>query len=128
MTYQDKIYSYKPLKDKIERSYNQNSICLTGNTTARIIRKGEIAIRFHTTDIILIREDDTYQLFTGGWMTRTTTSRLNGFSPAHIKQKDYKLYLICDHGELIFREGMIVDRYGNLINTILPQNINTLKT
>jgi hypothetical protein len=52
-----------------------------------------IAIRYHNTQIIRMRPDGTYQLFTRGYDTVTTLRRLNSYTPARLFKDDGILYV-----------------------------------
>lgn len=65
-------------------------------------------VRFHTTDIITIRQDGTYILNSGGHSTIPTKSRLNKFSSVKIHQKNFIWYI----NDVPFYDGIIVDKSG----------------
>ena len=54
------------------------------NTWLHRLDNGDFAIKYHRTDIVIIRRDGTYVLNTRGWNTTTTRRRLNEYSPASV--------------------------------------------
>lgn len=82
-----------------------------GNNTLEIEYNGYKAIRLHNTDIIVIK-DNTYQLFTGGWYTKTTKERINKHSPANVYSRKGQWFI----GDVAFKEGIKIDSYGNVIS------------
>ena len=44
----------------------------------------DIAIRYHSTDIVTYHPDGSITLNTGGWDTTTTTNRMQMLTPAHV--------------------------------------------
>ena len=115
-----KVYSYRQLSEMIQASRN-GQIKLANNTTAHFLNDSRIVIKLYYTDIVIINPDDTYELYTNGYTTKTTRDRLNGFSPAKVIQKDYSFYLLKNPSDgsnkanmIPFEEGITVDRFGNV--------------
>lgn len=95
--------------DAILGSHTQRRI--KGNTW--LVRKGDdIALRFHSTDIITIHRDGTYTLDCAWNRSTTTKSRLCEFSPARVYQKA-RVWYIGDGIE--YYDGIRVDRAGKPI-------------
>lgn len=90
---------------------------LCNNTYLHRHEDGTISVRLHDTDIIVIHEDDSYDLFTGGWRTNTTKDRLNAYAPIHLSARNGIWYF---EDGAIFEEGIIVDKYG--LPCIQPQD------
>jgi len=73
------------------RNYQEASEVL-GNRDSRrlkyatlLVRRGkDIAVKFHSTDIVTYHEDGSITLDSGGWLTRTTRNRMNEFTPFSI--------------------------------------------
>lgn len=55
---------------------------LANNTRLVSHHGGAFAVVLHDTRIVIIHPDGSYTLDSGGWMTRTTLSRMRQFSPA----------------------------------------------
>lgn len=115
-----KVYSYSQLAQMLEASRN-GIVKLCNNTIAHYVDEGKIGIKLHYTDVIIINPDNTYELHTKGYTTATTKDRLNGFSPAHVIQKDFEFYVLRDptqratkYNLIPFYEGITVDRFGNI--------------
>lgn len=68
-------------------------------------------VRYHHTIVVKIHDDDTWTLDSGGWMTVTTKSRINEYSPARISQADFVWYL---NGKE-FEDGCRVDANGAIV-------------
>lgn len=72
-----------------------HGIQLTGNTWLRKRDEDTFVIQFHATAIVIYRRNGSIQLFNGGYMTLTTKTRINRFTPAgfHIYQNKYQWYV-----------------------------------
>jgi hypothetical protein len=56
---------------------------LENNT--RLYRRGDsYAVQLHSTDVVTVKRDGTYDLSTGGWYTVTTKDRITSYSPANV--------------------------------------------
>jgi len=124
MSKNSKVYSYNKLKELIEQSRSKQPKIGT-NTTARFLYDKRIAIRLHYTDIIIVDENNNYQLFSGGWNTTTTRDRLNHYSPAYIKSVKGEMFIRKDFYEgtkkdnlIPFREGIFINSEGEVIPRI----------
>lgn len=51
------------------------------NTRVRIVDADTIALRLHTTDVVVYHRDGRFVLNTGGWYTKLTAARMEEFSP-----------------------------------------------
>jgi len=101
---------------------NRDHRKIANNTYARIMPDGSVAIRLHSTDIVVIHPDDSVTLNTGGWRTYTTRGRMNEYAPVYVDGKcDTRSW---DHGEWTVRpkhghwsvpvpyhDGMTVNQY-----------------
>jgi len=73
--------NYKQLEHYLSKGRNKDNRPIANNT--RVIRRSptSIAIKLHDTDVLTFFEDESIQLFTGGWKTVTTKDRINRFLP-----------------------------------------------
>jgi len=78
---------------------------VANNTTARILPNGSVAFQLHSTDVVVIHDDDSATLRTGGWNTPTTKERINRYSPVYVHQKKGEWYL---NDGTPFEDGMEV--------------------
>lgn len=83
-----------------------------GNNTYLHKVDGGIGVRLHSTDVVVIHEDGTYTLDSGGWQTVTTKARINEFSPARLWQHKYVWYV---GPSVEFYDGVRVDSQGKLV-------------
>lgn len=78
-----------------------------------------IAIRLHTTDVVTLRPDGTYELNSGGWRTPTTRDRINNYAPARTFQHRRQM-MICAPGDwanaVPFWDGVRVNGDGQIVN------------
>jgi hypothetical protein len=75
---------------------------------------GSIEISYHNTYVVQILDGGLrYRLFSGGWRTATTKSRIKQFSPARLFQKQGVWYLQTSSGAVEFREGVVIDSNGD---------------
>ncbi len=80
----------------------------------RLQKRGHaFAIRYHTTDVVMIRPDGTYRLNSGGWRTPTTKNRMNTALPTrNISQVNGIWYV----GDALYVDGILISPDGNAIN------------
>lgn len=81
---------------------------VANNTIEIDYGNGKTAIRLHNTDI-LIFDNGTVTLDSGGWQTHTTKRRLNRFLPGgySISQKNFEWFVNTPNGEKVaFSDGM----------------------
>jgi hypothetical protein len=112
------MYGYLILKRILHDSrYGEHKV--DNNTHAHTINENQIGIKLHDTDVIVLNADGTYQLYSGGWFTNTTTNRINMFSPAKTIIKDGVMYILKDpYGKsiksnlVVFEEGITIDMNG----------------
>jgi hypothetical protein len=83
---------------------------IANNTCLVRLEDGTIAVRLHSTDVVVLHADGAYTLQSGGFKNATTKARLNRFSPAKVFQQAYRWYIGSKENE--FRDGMIVDASG----------------
>lgn len=63
-----------------------------------MVRRGDmnsttIIVSYHGTPVVIVQQDNTFTLRTGGYRTATTKSRIRTFSPARVYQKARVWYL-----------------------------------
>lgn len=65
-----------------------------GNNT-RLQRRSDtaIALRYHSTDIVVYHADGRVEMFSGGWRTYTTKERLNTYTPMIVYQTAGEWYV-----------------------------------
>lgn len=82
---------------------------ISTNVTERIMEDGTRVIRLYDTDILKIKGNE-YQIFNGGFQTRTTSKWINTYLPANacVYQKSWDWYIRTGAKELPFQEGMTV--------------------
>ena len=87
---------------------------LENNTYLHQTEDGSFAVRLHVTDVVIIREDGTYTLNTGGWRTVTTKDRMNKYGPCCIYSKRGIWYA----RNCVYSDGLVVDAEGNGISNL----------
>jgi len=115
------VYSFEQLAQMIKASRDGKKK-LAHNTITHFIANDKIGIRLHWTDVIIVNADDTYELYNGGYTTRTTRDRSNGFSPATVIQKDFGFHVLKNPADgkvksnlIPFEEGIRVDMFGCVV-------------
>jgi len=81
------MITYSEAQAKVARS-RSGYAKLMANTYIHATAGNAYAVRYHSTDIITIRDDGTYSLSTGGWNTVTTWRRINEYGPASVSSVD----------------------------------------
>ncbi|MHB8102389.1 MAG: hypothetical protein ACYDEF_09500 [Methanosarcina sp.] len=121
MVKDSRVYPFGLLAQMIKASRDGKKK-LAHNTITRFIDNDKIGIRLYLTDVIIVNADDTYELYSGGYTTRTTRDRLNGFSPATVIQKDFSFYLLKNPSDgkvksnlIPFSEGIKVNSSGCVV-------------
>ena len=112
----------KTKNEILQGTKNVKSAKFADKNTLKIeYENGNIAYRFHNTDIITIT-DKGIVLNSGGWKTITTKERINKFSPAGLYQENNIWYL--RNGNIFF-DGCIINHVGTLLNK--PKKLNETK-
>lgn len=122
--------SYEQAEKFLAGGKNPNSRKHANNTW--IERRGDnIAVRLHSTDVVLYRPDGSFVLNTGGWHSVTTKDRINGYVPADVRvYSDKGIWTVygpsgepqpplyaSTHGTLCdFADGLEFDKNGKPIN------------
>lgn len=77
------INSYKTAVKFLSAGKDKTDRPLPGRSTRLQMRdNGEIAVRYHETDVLTYCPDGTIVLNSGGWMTVTTKARINEYLPS----------------------------------------------
>ena len=84
------------------------------NNTRLFARAEGIALRLHSTDVILFRPDDSMVLNTDGWRTVTTKERISSNTPARPSSVRGTWYLHYNGAEYVFADGMILNADGTV--------------
>ena len=69
-----------------------------------------IAVRLHSTDVVVFYPSGRVTLHTGGYYSTTTKERINHFiePAAHVYQKAHKWYVLQGDVRLDFYEGFVL--------------------
>jgi len=72
------------------------------------------AVYYHSTAVVLRRNDGRFVLNSGGYQTSTTKTRINQFTPpgCRLFQRNHEWFV----GSVPFFDGMILDSDGSPIN------------
>lgn len=98
--------NYQQLDDKLQ-GRNRHQRKLANNTYAERVDGEAIAIRLHSTRIIVFHKNGGVRYNSGGWLTATTKNRFNEFGPVGVYQKNHEWFLADDTP---FEDGMFVRR------------------
>jgi hypothetical protein len=107
----DGVMNYKTAEELTKYRYVRR---LAKNTWLLRVDESSFAIKLHDTNVVVIHYDGTFELFSGGFRTRTTKYRINRFSPACLFQRRNVWYIGDITGDLHFREGIVVDSNGHV--------------
>lgn len=79
---------------------------------------GDIAIKYHNTDIVTINRLDNIKLNNGNWYTSTTKGRLNQLIPPNVSiyAKKGEWRVKAANGEFPYKNGMIITSDGNVLH------------
>lgn len=105
--------------DELDEFLGNKSERKVGHNT--IIHKnydGDIAIKYHNTDIVTINRLDNLKLNNGGWETSTTKGRLNQLVPPNVSIYSEKgLWKVkAANGKFPYRNGMIITANGDVLH------------
>lgn len=75
---------------------------------------GRVVIRYQGVAAVVIREDDTWELW-GGDRRPTVRARLREFSPAKVRRARGQWWIDTGRGEKPFRDGTIVNSQGEIV-------------
>lgn len=77
----------KSFTEAVEKLGTRNSRKLANNTYLEKQPDGTIAVRLHSTNVVIYSPDGTITLNSGGWRTPTTKDRINTYSPLLVSQE-----------------------------------------
>lgn len=84
---------------------------LTGRSSdMRLLANGDIAIRYHNTDVVTLHADNSATLNSDGYRTMTTKARMNEYAPGRGISQTNGLWYMSD-GSLYY-DGITVDADG----------------
>jgi hypothetical protein len=113
--------NYSQATDLLSRGRNGNKK-IANNTYLHSVNEG-VAIKFHNTDVVVIRPNGTYLLQNGGFLTRTTKERINEFTPAKLSQRKGLWYMLDG---TVFNDGVVINEKGEPLNSV-KDNTEELK-
>lgn len=74
--------TYKEARAFLNKGRNKTYRPLPGRSTCiHLLPSGDIAIKYHYTNVLTIHSDNSYTLHTGGYHTVTTKARINLYLP-----------------------------------------------
>lgn len=91
-------------RGRLQRKAANNTLVIAGYGD-----DNAVAIRLHDTNIVIVNNDGTFTLDSGGWRTVTTKERINRYTPAGISQRGGVWYMA--DGSL-FYDGMTIKADG----------------
>lgn len=110
MTHTEAAAKFKRCRNE-ERGY-----LLAANT--RLQKRGNaFAVRYHDTDVVIIRPDGTFRLNSGGWRTSTTKNRINDVLPNCLISQKRHTWHVTDG---IFYDRMLIGQNGETVGEIIP--------
>ena len=116
------MFTYETALDVINKSRNKVSKKVQNNTTLHkvIAVDGAVSVqvKLHNTVVVVMHPTHSV-LFSGGWKTSTTKSRINDYSICSIYQKDFDWYV---KDGTPFQEGIVVNRAGAVLSCT-PQSL-----
>lgn len=122
------MLNYKTASKMIDKFNHLPRRKLANNTYLRRLENGNLAVRFHETDIIIIRKDGTWKLNSGGYRTKTTLARINEFSPARLFTEKFVWYSGNNwKKENVFFDGVVIISCGKLAKKCVREQKRELK-
>jgi hypothetical protein len=117
-------------------SKNERPVGTGRATRIRRLENGDIAIRYHRTDVVTYHADGTTTLNSGGYLTHTTKERINEYSSARIFQQKGLWYFAPRgfqwanglKGCSLFCDGAKIDAEGQPLEPVQPEDTTKLKT
>lgn len=107
--------------DRVTLTLNGRDSKKVGNNTYLKRRGEDIALMYHTTDILTWKANGDIVYITGGWKTHTTKERFNSWGPLHVFQVRGVWYYGHWKERNVYADGMIY-RNGTVI---LPEGAET---
>jgi hypothetical protein len=97
---------------------NERGYLLAANT--RLQKRGNaFAVKYHNTDVVMIRPDGTFRLDSGGWRTSTTKNRMNDILPNCIVSQNRHTWHVSDG---IFYDRILIGHNGETLGEIIPND------
>lgn len=114
-------FSFELADKVVQTGRSGDSRKLQNNTWLHRIDEHTIGVRLHNTDVVLIHDDGSYTLDTGGWYTVTTKDRINSYLPrplrVYSKRGRWSLWNWETHEEVHrFFDGIRVSVDGTVLN------------
>jgi hypothetical protein len=91
------------------------------STTLYKVDDYTFAVRYHNTDVVLIHDDGSYTLNSGGYHTVTTKARMSEYAPNAPSQMKFVWY-ICGQE---FKDGVRIDSAGHIIDDLNEYHLKT---
>lgn len=117
------IKSFETAAAYLERGRCKDDRPLPGKSTRLQYRaNGDIAVKYHKTDVVTYKPNGDIILNSGGYRTMTTKSRMNEYVPyfigdacLHVYQQDSVWYMgRWAGGRLLFQDGITIHPDGNI--------------
>jgi len=104
--------NYKEALDRSLRAINKEKGAKLDHKTYIRNVGDAVIIRFYDTDIVIIKPDNTYELYNGGYFSPTTKARINDYTPTSVRQKNFKWFI----DDIEFFDGIQIDCTGQVLN------------
>jgi len=79
---------------------------LSANTRLEKIGDNSIAVRLHSTNVVMIHRDGRYTLNSGGWRTVTTKRRMSQFTIFKVFQRKHTWLVQMPEKDVEFFDGI----------------------
>ncbi len=114
---------YKEAEAQFNRCRDKNVGAKIDNNTCLCKRGYAFAVKLHDTDVVIIRPNGTYRLYSGWYRTPVTKRRINSILPNGIVSQTKGLWHFGPNDTgAFFREGMLIDSCGKVIGNRKPMN------
>jgi len=97
------MLTYEQARDKFARCKNPDKGYQLGSSTVLLKRDEFYVVRLHETDIVTIAESGAYSVNTGGWYTKTTSQKIEEYSPVRFS---------TDRGLWFTKNGRLVPNHA----------------
>ena len=119
MTNYGDVQDYKSALAYLDGGRNPDSRPLQHMTILHSLDNGDIAVRYHETDVVTYHTDESVTLDSGGWRTPTTKTRINDYNPWSFIRvyQDKGLWHVANQENqqgFPFADGMRVSRDGKV--------------
>jgi hypothetical protein len=119
------MISYNDAAVMLAKSRSKVSKKLANNTWLELTEENEFAIKLHKTRIVIIHENGTFTLNSGGYRTPTTKDRLNTYLPGSVRiSQSLGLWYIGYGWALttLFYDGIVLDNKGAIITPLIGED------